>query len=87
MTLITAIVLGLALGWIFGFTNRALVVFLPIWLVVLVLQTMFVVARARIPPKDWGYVPVQFAILAIAALMIWLGAKVRSRYSPPATST
>ncbi len=87
MTLITAIVLGLASGWLFGFTNRALVVFLPIWLVVLVLQTVFVLERERIPPEDWGYVPVQFVILAIAALMIWLGAKLRSRYFTPATRT
>ena len=82
MTLITAVLGGLVVGWFFGFTKTALFVLAPVWLVVIVFQTAFVLEDERTPPEDWAYVPVQIAIVAIAFLMVWIGSRLRARFKP-----
>ena len=81
MTLVTAIIGGLAFGWFFGFTKKTFVVFAPIWLAVLIFQTTVLLADENIPPEDWVYVPVQVVIAGIAVLMVFAGAKLRARFA------
>ena len=77
MTLITALIAGPACGYLFGPRRKAFAVWLAIWAVVLFVQTRFVVPKDNV--DDWSYWPVQAAILVVAAVMIWLGARLRAR--------
>jgi hypothetical protein len=77
MTLATAIIGGLACGYLLGFGRRGFGAFLAIWAAVLTVQTLFLVPTEDV--EDVLYWPFQAAILAVAVLMIWLGAKVRAR--------
>jgi hypothetical protein len=83
MTLATAIIGGLAAGYVFGWSRRAVAVWLAVWAVVLVVQTRFLVDPAAV--ADWSYWPVQAAILAVAMAMIRLGAGLRRRRLSPQT--
>jgi hypothetical protein len=82
MTLIAAIVAGLACGYALGFRPRALAVFLLGWIAVLAVQTWAVLDPKDVPPQAWEYVPVQVVILALGVAMIWIGAKIRARRAP-----
>jgi hypothetical protein len=77
MTLITAIIGGLACGYIFGLRRQAFIVWLAVWAVVIPVQTLFLVDPEN--RDDVSYWPVQAAIVVIAAVMIWLGAWMRGR--------
>jgi hypothetical protein len=48
-----------------GFNVRALVVFLAVWVIVLFVQTAFVLDEADVPPEAWECVPVQLVIMAL----------------------
>jgi hypothetical protein len=74
-------VLGLACGWFFGFTKKAFLVPLPIWLVVLVFQRTVTIPDSNLPPEDWAYIPVQAAIVGTATFMVWLGSKIHTRFA------
>jgi hypothetical protein len=76
MTLATAIIGGLLCGYLLGFGRRAFGVFLAVWVVVLVVQTAFVVPAED---QDLLYWPFQAIILGAAVLMVWLGAKLGAR--------
>lgn len=78
MTLVTAIIGGLACGYFLGFGRRSFATLLPLWTAVAVVQTLFLVPTERV---DAGYWPFQGIILALAVLMVWLGATVRARLS------
>jgi hypothetical protein len=79
MTLATAIIVGLACGYLLGLRPRAGVVFGVLWIPVLVVQTFIVLDAEDVPPEAWSYVPVQVVILAIGATLMWLGARLRAR--------
>src|SRR5688572_18101560 len=79
MTLMTAIVGGLACGYFLGVRPSALAVFVAIWVVVLIFQTFVALDAADVPPEAWSYVPVQVVILALGTGMIWVGMKARAR--------
>jgi hypothetical protein len=79
MTLITALIGGLAVGSLLGLHRKAFVVWLAIWAVVLAVQTLFLVDPDN--ADDPSYWPVQAAILVVGLGMIWLGAKLRARRS------
>ena len=76
MTLLTALVGGLACGYVLGWRPRAVAVWLVVWAVVLAVQTRFLVAPANV--ADWSYWPVQAVIVAVALGMLRLGALVRA---------
>jgi hypothetical protein len=84
MTLATAIIGGLACGYFLGLSRKALVVLLPLWIAVLIVQSTLVLDDEDI---DAFYVPVQIVILTIAFAMLWIGAKVRSRFGRPVPSS
>lgn len=75
MTLLTAIIGGVVCGYIFGMRRRAGIVWLAVWAVVLPIQTLLLVDPDN--RGDWSYWPVQGAILLVAMVMIWLGARAR----------
>ena len=79
MTLITAIIGGLACGYIFGLRRQAFIVWLAVWAVVLPIQTLFLVDPDN--RDDWSYWPVQAVILVVAVAMVWLGSRLRARLS------
>jgi hypothetical protein len=79
MTLITAIIVGLACGYFLRLRPKAFIVFGAIWSVVLIFQTFVALDKEDVPPEAWAYVPVQVVILGVGAAMLWLGAKLRSR--------
>ena len=87
MTLIIAVVVGFACGYIMGLRLKAFAVFLAVWLVVLAFQTFVVLAPEHVPPAAWEYVPVQVVILAVGIAGIWIGAKVRARIPGRPTSS
>jgi hypothetical protein len=76
MILATAIIGGLACGYFLGFGRRGFGVLLPIWAVVLLVQTLFVVPTEDV--EDVLYWPFQVAIVAVGVLMVWLGTKLRA---------
>ncbi len=77
MTLATAIIGGPLCGYFLGFRGRGFGILLTTWLVVLLVQTRFVVPSEDV--KDALYWPFQVLILAAAVLLLWLGAKLRTR--------
>ena len=79
MTLITAIVAGLACGYFLGFAQKGFLVFTGIWLLVLLFQSFVALDKEDVPPEAWEYVPVQIVIFAIGTLMLRLGAYARTR--------
>ncbi len=79
MTLITAVVAGLACGYFLGLRPKAFVVWLAVWAVVLVIQTIVLLKDGAFQWSDWSYWPVQAVILVLAMVMIWSGAKLRAR--------
>jgi len=81
MTLITAVIAGLACGYFLGLSRKAVAIFVVVWSVVLIVQTFFMLDKEDVPPEAWSYIPVQIVILAIGAGLLWLGAKLRSRSS------
>ena len=80
MTLIAAVVVGFACGYLLGLRRKAVVVFVAVWLIVLAFQTFIALAPEDVPPAAWEYVPVQVVILAVGIAMIWIGKKVRGRF-------
>lgn len=76
MTLATALIGGLLCGYFLGFGRRAVGIFLVIWVPVLLIQSFFLLPAGT--TDDPSYWPVQAAILAVAVLMVWLGAKVHA---------
>ena len=81
MTLIIAVVVGFACGYLMGLRRKAFAVFLAVWLIVLAFQTFVVLAPEHAPPPAaWEYVPVQVVILAVGFAGIWIGEKVHSRF-------
>jgi hypothetical protein len=79
MTLITALIGGLACGYLLTRRQTAIAVWLVMWAVVLPVQTRFLVNPENV--ADWSYWPVQAAIFGVAMGMIGLGAKLRARRS------
>lgn len=77
MTLLTAVLLGLPLGYVVSPWRRAFAVWLPVWAVVLTVQTTLLLDRKSV--TDWSYWPVQAAILLLAVGMLRLGARLRRR--------
>jgi hypothetical protein len=77
MTLLTALVGGLACGYLLGWRPRAVLVWLAVWAVVLPVQTRFLVAPEH--AADWSYWPVQAGIVVLALGMLRLGAAARAR--------
>lgn len=74
MTLIAAVVLGLALDCFLGFTRRALVAFGVVWLAVLRFQSVVVLDEN----DEVIYWVLQVAIFALGAGLIWLSARARA---------
>jgi hypothetical protein len=79
MTLITAIIVGLACGYFLGLRPKGFIVFGAIWSVMLMFQTFVALDKEDIPPEAWAYVPVQIVILGVGAAMLWLGTRLRTR--------
>lgn len=87
MTLLAAVVGGLACGSMLGWRWRTIGLWLAVWAAMLVVQTLVVVEGDHV--TDWSYWPVQAAILLVGLGLIWLGAMVRRwrtrrTLSPPA---
>ena len=82
MTLLLALFGGFVAGYLLGWSSRTVLLWLALWAVVLPLQTRFLVAAENV--ADWSYLPVQGAIVALALVLIRLGAAVRARSGRPA---
>jgi hypothetical protein len=81
VTLLTALVGGLACGYLLGWRPRAVAVWLVVWALVLAVQTRFLVSPADV--ADWSYWPVQAVIVAVALGMLRVGAMVRAGRARP----
>jgi hypothetical protein len=77
MTLVTAIIVGLACGYFIGLRAKGFLVFVAVWATVLVIQTLWVVPKED--TTDVLYWPFQAGIFIIGVVMVWLGSKVQVR--------
>ncbi len=79
MTLITAIIGGLACGYFLSMRRKAFLVWLAIWAAVLTVEKVFLLDPDVV--DDWDYWPVQAVILVGAIVMIRQGAALHGRLS------
>ncbi len=85
MTLITAIIVGLGVGYIVGIGRKAIGIFTVVFLVVLAFQSFILPLMPgphNINLHEAGYWLSQPAIFALGLALMWVGAKIKEKRSP-----
>lgn len=85
MTLLTAIIVGLSVGYLGGMRRKTFGIFTGVFLVVLAFQSFIwplTPWNRNINVNGAGYWLTQPAIFALGLALLWVGAKIKEKRSP-----